>query len=263
LLRPEPRRRRSGGRRAFSGLSDHPPRGLIAFQRPDVPPRSSAVRSTRPATLWSDCPNRCTLRFGARCDKHGSWTTPTTAKSCSATSPSVSNRLVRSLRLDPGRRDPQRHAAGIAEGAATATRPRPPPPPDRAAAPGRRARAAPETTTALKQKALRPAVTHFPQPLARADPPGAAAPATPPAARARGRPQPPGLCKKVSISRSALLSATRPRDDSDRPAPPVTAPGAPAQGAGRRGASYGVAGNRRAAAKTSSYPFPSLSGRPN
>ena len=49
------------------------------------------VRSTRPATLWSDCPNRCTLRFDVCCDKPGSWTMPTRPKSCSATLPSVSN----------------------------------------------------------------------------------------------------------------------------------------------------------------------------
>jgi hypothetical protein len=47
----------------------------------DTPRRSSAVRSTRLATLWSDCPNRCTLRSGACCDKHGSWTMPTRPKS--------------------------------------------------------------------------------------------------------------------------------------------------------------------------------------
>ena len=37
----------------------------------ELPRRSSAVRSTRPATLWSDCPNRCTLRFDVCCDKPG------------------------------------------------------------------------------------------------------------------------------------------------------------------------------------------------
>ena len=41
-----------------------------------VPRRSSAVRSTRRATSWSDCPSRCMPRFAACCDKHGSWTTP-------------------------------------------------------------------------------------------------------------------------------------------------------------------------------------------
>jgi hypothetical protein len=52
---------------------------------------SSAVRFTRPATLWSGCPNRCTLQSGACCDKYGSWTTPTRPKSCFAISPNVSN----------------------------------------------------------------------------------------------------------------------------------------------------------------------------
>jgi lipoprotein-anchoring transpeptidase ErfK/SrfK len=47
----------------------------------DAPRRSSAVRSTRPATLWSDCPNRCMLRSGACCGKHGSWTMPIRPKS--------------------------------------------------------------------------------------------------------------------------------------------------------------------------------------
>ena len=31
--------------------------------------------------IWSDCPNRCMLRSGACCDKHGSWTTPIRPKS--------------------------------------------------------------------------------------------------------------------------------------------------------------------------------------
>ena len=68
--------------------------GPVQGDPPDLrtlPRRSSAVRSTRPATLWSDCPNRCTLRSGVCCDKHGSWTMPTRPKSCSATSPNVSN----------------------------------------------------------------------------------------------------------------------------------------------------------------------------
>ena len=39
----------------------------------DAPRQSSAVSSTRPATLWSDCPNHCTLRFDVCCDKPGSW----------------------------------------------------------------------------------------------------------------------------------------------------------------------------------------------
>ncbi len=46
-----------------------------------VPRRSNAVRSTRRATSWSDCPNRCTPRSAACCDKHGSSTTPTGPKS--------------------------------------------------------------------------------------------------------------------------------------------------------------------------------------
>ena len=53
----------------------------------ELPRQSSAVRSTRPATLWSDCPNRCMLRFDVCCDKPGSWTMPTRLKSCSATLP--------------------------------------------------------------------------------------------------------------------------------------------------------------------------------
>ena len=43
---------------------------------------SKAIRrSIRPATLWSDCPNRCMLRSGACCGKHGSWTMPIRPKS--------------------------------------------------------------------------------------------------------------------------------------------------------------------------------------
>jgi len=57
----------------------------------ELPRRSSAVRSTRLATLWSDYPNRYTLRSGVCCDKHGNLTMPTRPKSCSATSPNVSN----------------------------------------------------------------------------------------------------------------------------------------------------------------------------
>ena len=47
----------------------------------DRPQRSSAVRSTRRATLWNGYPNRCMLRSGVCCDKHGSWTMPTKPKS--------------------------------------------------------------------------------------------------------------------------------------------------------------------------------------
>ena len=46
-----------------------------AIRQPSaLPRRSSAVRSTRPATSWNDCPNHCTPRFGVCCDKHGRWT---------------------------------------------------------------------------------------------------------------------------------------------------------------------------------------------
>ena len=70
--------------------------------------------------IMERCPNRCTLRSGAYYDKHGSWTTLTRPKSCSAISPNVSNVTGPGLRLDFGRhqRDPHRHAAWDAEGAA-------------------------------------------------------------------------------------------------------------------------------------------------
>jgi transposase-like protein len=35
----------------------------------------------KPATLWSDCPNRYMLRSGTCCGKHGSWMMPIRPKS--------------------------------------------------------------------------------------------------------------------------------------------------------------------------------------
>ena len=46
--------------------------------------RSNAVRFTRRATSWSDCPSRCMPRFAACCDKHGSSTTLQRPKGCFA-----------------------------------------------------------------------------------------------------------------------------------------------------------------------------------
>jgi hypothetical protein len=72
----------------------------------------------------------------------------------------------------------------------------------------------------------------------------------------RGRRQPPGLRKKSCRA----VSYSPARADSDRPAPPGTAPGAPrprcrpAPSAGPAGASYGVAGNRRAFVKRAADP---------
>src|SRR3989441_1434908 len=86
--------------RGYSSLTAPRPCPRRSAEPSAVPRRSNAVRFTRRATSWSDCPSRCMPRFAACCDKHGSWTTPPRPKGCFATSPSVSK--------DTGRGSPAR-----------------------------------------------------------------------------------------------------------------------------------------------------------
>jgi hypothetical protein len=59
-----------------------------AFARPwAVTPRSSAARSTRPATSSSVCPGRCMPLCVRRCVRRGNWMTPTRPNGSSGTSP--------------------------------------------------------------------------------------------------------------------------------------------------------------------------------
>src|SRR5262249_24213394 len=68
--------------RGYSSLTAPRPCLRRSAEPSAVPQRSNAVRFTRLATSWSDCPSRCMPRFAACCDKHGSWTTPPRPKGC-------------------------------------------------------------------------------------------------------------------------------------------------------------------------------------
>ena len=72
--------------------------------------------STRPATFWSGCQNRCMPWSAACCGRHGSWTTPTRPRSLSPTSLGASNGTGPGFPAQSWKasRKPHRYAAWIA-----------------------------------------------------------------------------------------------------------------------------------------------------